>query len=189
MFKKLFCYLFCFNLMFSTIPNSFSENTISIPKVNFVEMLSRLKDLKKIESSFPIVEIVETPTIVVDFDGRVYFKPEVLKLKFKLEYLNYEISIPLEAQVYRNKPPKKFFDLKFKVGFLKSLKQDSISGVFLVSPFSYRNFSPNIYLGNKSAGLVISMDVLKNTGPYIGTGYDYEYSNLDLVFGVFFNLN
>jgi hypothetical protein len=141
----------------------------------FVQVLRDKQCQQKTKPEFKLDPVV----IVVDKQGRVYgsgSSPKPYKLSMK--WCNYEIQAEGQVTIVaaqRVEPDWGFrFRPKASFGFLPvtALKEknvvDGLDGGVLLEPFYFHWLNVNGYVGVRSAGGGLGVDITKNMGGYLG---------------------
>ena len=133
---------------------------------------------------------VDPITVVTDTQGRVYGSgADPHPYKVQLHWCNYDVTATgdVELQVAVREPPTWGwrFRVKATVGFLFTdaiLAKDAAQGIdggLLLEPFYYKFLNANAYVGVRSVGLAVGIDVFKNVSVAVGytLSYDGWHSN------------
>jgi hypothetical protein len=168
------------------------------------KVVESVKELDDIRSSKAEVQLKDQVVIVEDWDGRVYVNGGSTKpLRGRLtigKHVDRELAVELPVRVYyRPKPPDPMFRLRFRaqVGVLipeavRSVRDESLEP-FADAGLSLDFFHVDIvnvaaYLGARSLGGGLGIDLTKNFGAYAGYALTYDW-NSSVLSGAYFAFN
>lgn len=162
-----------------TAPPASCSGGVCVANSDMVVMLEALKEKKCLLGSAPVVTS-DAVTIVEDKEGRVYGSgSDPHPFTLHINWCTYQLSAAGQINLVAAKAPPETVGFHFKpkatLGLLGtelvvtgSIPQSFDAGL-LVDPFFFlTDFNLNLFVGFRSVGGGVGMDITKNFGGYLG---------------------
>jgi hypothetical protein len=159
----------------------------------FLKVLREKQCLQSQKPEFKLDPIV----IVVDKDGRIYGSSSDPKpYKLTMKWCSYEVEAlgNVQIQAAMREPPKWGFRFRPKatLGYLplegiRGTWADGIDGGLLLEPFYWHSLNFNGYVGVRSIGAGVGVDIMRNFGAYSGYSITWGAGNSGLFTGLWFS--
>ena len=179
MLKVLF-----FTLLLFTIPVRAQNNpaclspSVCVSERDMAVFIELLRE-KQCFQTKPPVFTEDSITVIVDRDGRVYGSGNnPVPHKLKIDWCNYQINAESNIQLQvaqRVEPtwgfrfrPKATFGILVADLFRGNVFHESLDGGILIEPFYVQWVNANAYIGIRSLGAGLGVDLTKNFGAYVG---------------------
>jgi hypothetical protein len=149
-----------------------------VPPEDMQTFVQLLRDQKCRSEQVPVLKM-DPVTIIVDRQGRVYYSgSEPLPYKVHVDWCNYHVEAvgKVSVQVAQRVEPTWGWRFRMKAAFAylpleAVLEKDATQGLdggVLLEPFFLQSFNVNAYVGVRSVGAGVGLDLTKNFGLYAG---------------------
>jgi len=176
---------------------------VCLPKPTVDEIKKAVIELKDIHESKAKLEVKDPIVIIRKYDGSIYVNgTQKVPLRAHLtigKHIDRDLTIRVKTKVYeRPKKPDPMFRLRPRfqigvllsesVGFLKGEKTayDMVDAGISLDVFHIDRFNVAPYVGIKSIGGGVGMDLTRNFGSYVGYSYGYDEGKSGVMIGTFF---
>lgn len=154
----------------------------------------KLKELERLQRATPILDQLEPLQIVIDKEGRVYVKDQLVG-KLTLDNLSYDVNLKLKTTIVRapETEQQSILDLKLKAAILQSYEpvedetKTFVSYGLALEPIHYHQFSLNVLLGNRVYGAALGVDLTEHMDALVGVGARFNDQKA-LIVGLGFDL-
>ena len=155
-----------------------------VPPADLKDMLAALEGQRCLKTTQPEFKL-DPITIVTDKDSRIYVSGDKpLPYTLSMKWCGYDVSATgmVKATVAKAAPPT--YGLRFRpkatLGFLliDTFSQDTwskgLDGGLLLEPFFYQWVNINAYVGVRSVGGGVGVDLTGNFGLYVGYAITWQ---------------
>ena len=167
------------------------------PPADLKDMVSALKEQRCLKTTQPQFQL-DPINIIVDKDGRIFVSgAEPRPYTLKMSWCSYGATATgtVNVEAARAVPPTYGFRLRPKatLGFLvpDTFKQDpwskGLDGGLLIEPFFFQSLNINAYVGVRSVGGGLGLDVTKNFGVILGGTATWDGWRPNLMTGAYFS--
>jgi hypothetical protein len=166
------------------------QETVTVAKEDLQTLLQLARDEKCRRATQPQLT-ADKLTLVVDRQGRVFASGSgTAPFTLTLDWCNYHIEAKGQVGVYAAQMPEPTWGGRFRpkaaLGFLpvEALRTDVPSALdagLLLEPFYWQYLNLNAFVGVRSVGAGLGLDVTKNLGVY--TGYAWRWQGRSQVIG------
>lgn len=172
------------------------DGHVCVPDEDMKTFIQLLKDQKCRTETEPEFTL-DSVSVVTDRQGRIYYSGNGPKpYKLKVDWCNYEINAEAEVKVHvaQREEPTWGFRPRFKatvgVLFTEMLERDfesSLDGGLLFEPFYWNLLNLNAYVGVRSFGGGVGVDITTNFGGYAGLAVTWGGWRMNPMASLFFS--